>query len=399
MKTEDLKNLSLEGIVSALQTQNLQKKDFVVSAKYIRMVQSNLQIINDNNLDSLKKILVETGICIENDDLDILSLSVLECCHAQISQKLSIPKRYYDKMLEHQVHYHLLDKNVSHWFMENSSKNYLVRTFIDKEQKTGIARAVLSDRYNTLDNYDVMLATLDAIRETGMNVQIESGDITDTKFYMRFTCPDIEVNAPDLLRDYKVPNERVRKSGDGIISGFVISNSETGNGKFSISPRAIVLACTNGMIFKDDSYAKTHLGSKMEENSTIDWSAETREKNYELVISQVKDAIKTYASKEYLTGKIQELTVKGNKELNNPVQTVKNVTNHLDMSEEKEQSILNYFVKGGDTKAFGVTQALTFYAHTDATPEERFDLESKSVEILNRIESFDTPPAIEVFSN
>lgn len=399
MKTEDLKNLSLEEIVGALQKQNLQKKDFVVSAKYISMVQSNLHVINYDNLDSLSRILLDTGICVEGEEFSTLELAVLECCHSQISQKLSIPKRYYDRMLGEEINYPLLDHNVTHWLKQNSSRNYFLRTFIDKEQKTGIARAILSDRYNALDNYDVMLATLDAIRSTGMNVQIESGDITDTKFYMRFTCPDIEVSAPEILRDYRVPNEKAREVGDGIITGFVISNSETGNGKFSISPRAVVLACKNGMIFKDDAYAKTHLGSKMDENSSIDWSKETREKNYELVISQVKDAIKTYASLDYLSGKVQELTARGDKELNNPMETVKNVVRHLEMSEEKEQSILNYFIKGGDTKAFGVTQALTFYAHADATPEERFELESKSVEILSNIESFDTPPLVEVYSN
>jgi hypothetical protein len=210
-----------------------------------------------------------------------------------------------------------------------------LRTFIDREQRTGIARAMLSDRYNVLDNYDVMLATLEAIRESGINVQIESGDITDTKFYMRFICPILKMEAPELLKNYRVPNGT--QGGNGIISGFVISNSETGNGKFSISPRAVVLACRNGMIFKDALFQKTHLGAKMEEYTTIDWSEETRQKNYQLVISQVKDAIKFYASQEFLGAKIHELLEKGNKELSHPIEAVKNVTKALSISDEKKQ--------------------------------------------------------------
>jgi hypothetical protein len=389
MKTEDLKNLSLEEIVKELQTQNLQKHDFVVPAKFMKMEQSRLLVVNEDSLDELSKVLIETGISLPDAENETADFQVLDSCHAQISNRLSIPKRYYDRMLNQEKSWSLLDHNVTHYLRAEGNKNYLLRTFIDKEKKSGIARAILSDRYNILDNYDVMLATLDAIRATGMNIQIESGDITDHKFFMRFICPDIELNAPELLKNYRVPNGS--ESNNGVISGFVISNSETGNGKFSISPRAVVLACRNGMIFKNDAFEKTHLGAKMEEYSTIDWSEETREKNYELVISQVRDAIKTYASKDYLGAKIHELISKGDVELSNPFETVKNVARHLQISEEREKSILNYFIKGGDTKAFGITQALTYYAQYDATPEERFDIENQAVDILTNIKQFDKP--------
>lgn len=387
MKTEDLKNLSLQEIVQALQTQNLLKQDFVIPSKYLRMDNTNLIVLNEEKLDSLSKLLLETGISTEEHDLQKIELAVLDCCHTQIGSRLDIPKKYYDKMLANTMAHHILDYNVTSWFNIKNENNFLLRTFIDKEKKTGIARAILSDRYNVLDNYDVMLATLDAIRESGINVQIESGDITDTKFYMRFICPDIEMDAPDILKNYRVPDGS--KGGNGIISGFVISNSETGNGKFSISPRAVVLACRNGMIFKNDAFQKTHLGSKMEEYTTIDWSEETRQKNYELVCSQVKDAIKYYASEEYLGAKIHELVEKGNKELNHPIETIKNVSKHLSISEEKESSILNYFIKSGDTNAFGVTQALTYFAQHNASPEERYEIETESVIILDSIEEFD----------
>jgi hypothetical protein len=387
MKTEDLKNLSLQEIVEALQTQTLLKQDFVVPSKYLRMDNTNLVVLNQEKLDSLSKLLLDTGIAVNENDIEKIELAVLDCCHTQIGQRLDIPKKYYDKMLGNTMAQHILDYNVTNWFRLRNENNFLLRTFIDKEQKTGIARAILSDRYNVLDNYDVMLATLDAIRESGINVQIESGDITDTKFYMRFVCPDIEMDAPDILKNYRVPDGST--GGNGIISGFVISNSETGNGKFSISPRAVVLACRNGMIFKNDAFQKTHLGSKMEEYTTIDWSEETRQKNYELVCSQVKDAIKYYASEEYLGAKIHELIEKGNKELNYPIETIKNVSKHLSISEEKESSILNYFIKSGDTNAFGVTQALTYFAQHNASPEERYEIESESVMILDSIEEFD----------
>ena len=53
MKTEDLKNLSLQQIVEQLQQQNLLKQDFVVPSKYLKMDESNLIVLNESKLDSL----------------------------------------------------------------------------------------------------------------------------------------------------------------------------------------------------------------------------------------------------------------------------------------------------------------------------------------------------------
>lgn len=390
MEKLNLKNLTVSEIVKALQEQNLQKYDFVIPSRFIEMVEGNLKVINKDDLDELTKLLIDTGIAVDDTTYEkqIIDLKCIDTLHSQLSSRLDIPKRYYDRMnIEENVH--VLDYNVNHW-LSKANKNYLLRTFVDAEKNEGIARAILSDRYNVLDNYDVMLATLEAIKESGLNVQIESGDITDRKFFMRFTLPDIEVQAPEILKNYRVP--KGGNQNNGIITGFVISNSETGYGKFSISPRAVVLACRNGMIFKNDAFAKTHLGAKMDEFSTIDWSENTRQKNYELVCSQVKDAIKTYASQEYLGAKIHELIEKGNQDLDNPLDCVKNVTKSLSIPDEKENSILNYFIQGSDTSAFGVTQALTYYAQHDATPEERYEIEQKSVSILDDIKTFDHTP-------
>jgi hypothetical protein len=387
MEQLNLTNLSLTEIVKALQEQNLQKYDFVIPSRYMKMIRGNLSIINRDELDEVQKLFIETGIqSLTVEHNKCLHLESMDSIHAQISQRLDIPKRYYDRMLYDKKNVELLDSNVNHWLSQND-KNYLLRTFVNKEKNEGYARAILSDRYSVIDNYDVMLATLDAVRESGMNIQIESGDITDRKFFMRFILPDIEIQAPEILKNYRTP--KTGNKNNGIITGFVISNSETGYGKFSISPRAVVLACSNGMVFKNDSFQKTHLGVKMDEYSSIDWSQETRQKNYELVISQVKDAITTFASKEYLGAKISEIQEKGNKELNHPLETMKNVTKHLSISDDKEKSILNYFIQGGTTNAFGVTQALTYFAQHDASPEERYDLERESISILHRIEDFD----------
>ena len=179
--------------------------------------------------------------------------------------------------------------------------------------------------------------------------------------------------------------------GDGIITGFVITNSELGQGSFNISPRAVILKCQNGMVFKDDSFGKIHLGSKMEQYSQIDWSEETKRKNHELIQLQVKDAVKQFTSEDFLRRKITELNQYAEQELKHPIETVKNVSKLLNITEEKEKSILDFFMRSGDISSMGVSQAITFYAHETKDADESHDLESAAIEILPKIKDLDKP--------
>ena len=78
-------------------------------------------------------------------------------------------------------------------------------------------------------------------------------------------------------------------------------------------------------------------------------------------------------------------------ELKHPMDTVKNVTKHLNVSEEKEKSILDFFMRGGDFTAMGVSQALTFYAHETKDADEAHDMEVAAIDILPKIKDMDKP--------
>jgi hypothetical protein len=383
------RNGNLTELVEELRNQNLRKKDFVVPASYIKMQNGELIVTNPKGESAeLSSLLAGTGIMHTDDLYESIRLKVIDTCHQHLCDKLDIAKKYYDRLKEKALD--LLDINVSYW-LQKSNSNYFLRTFIDKEEKNGHIRAFLSDRFRVIDNYDVLLACLEAVKESGIPLQVQSADITDKKMYVRFVAPEIEIHAPALLKEYKVPN------GDGggktgIMSGLVISNSEIGYGQFSISPRAVISACDNGMIFSDDNFAKTHIGAKMDEFSEIVWSEETKHKNYELIIAQVKDAIKTFVSPEYVGKKIKAIEEKivGAK-LQHPIDAVKNVCTSLKFSDKKEADILNYFIQGGDLSLFGVSQAMTYYAHKDADADEQYELETVAVKILDKVDEFDKP--------
>jgi hypothetical protein len=372
--------------VEKLQAEQLRKRDMVVPSSCMSFQNGMLRIVSRNS--GLSEVLKQAGVVIKSDDATISEFTGTEPFHRQLAATFDIPYNYYRRM-QAPANIDLLDENVSHWFSKQD-KNYLIRCFESvNPDESGIVRAILGDRYRILDNLDVLMATLEAVRVSGVNLQIESGDISDTKMYLRFVAPDIIKESPDLLSHYRVPNRS--GSGDtGIIAGFVLTNSETGHGSSFVAPRLVVNACKNGMIMKKDAMSKVHLGGRMQEGG-IEWSRNTMSKNIELVIEQVKDAVKLFTDPQYLGKAIAELEAAGGKKVERPVDTIQNLSNELMFTQDQQNKLLSYFMESGDYTGFGVAQAMTYFAHQDATPDQRFELEAASVEILTTIDQYDRP--------
>ena len=110
----------------------------------------------------------------------------------------------------------------------------------------------------------------------------------------------------------------------------------------------------------------------------------------ELVISQVKDAVKTFLSKEYLTGTINRLENVGAVTLQNPIQAVTNAGQLYKFGDEKTASILDYFIKGGENTPFGISQAITWDGQHDAVDaDERFDMEVLGAQVIFDAQNLD----------
>jgi hypothetical protein len=385
-KSLELRKGDLETLVSKLRAQSMLKLDLIVSSRHIRM-DSHANVIiessQQNEQDELSKLL--NGLKISTKGK--LVLQPFKTAHGQLKERLDIPSKYYDRMLSHPS---LLKENVNHW-MNEQDKNYFLRIFEDTATETGYLRTILSDKFFTLDNWDVLLATLEAVKSSGVNLQIDTCDISEQKMYVRFVCPNIEVDAPALLKNYRLPDGSI-PNNPKICAGFVVSNSEIGCGRFYVAPRLLVLACRNGMIRKEDGFGKTHIGAKLEENQLIKFSEATKSKNLELVISQIKDAVKTFCSSDYLSKVVKEYEEKGSTMLQHPSVAVENMSKHYGLTDEKTQSVLDYFIKSADTSRFGAVQALTFYAHENADADAQYELECVCIDALDKMTTFDKLP-------
>ena len=106
------------------------------------------------------------------------------------------------------------------------------------------------------------MAVLDGVRQSGASVQVDGCDLTDRRMYVRVVCEQVRAPARALLDGYRSPFTGTSGADNPVVfAGFVITNSETGCGAFSLTPRLVVQVCRNGMMITRDAMRVVHLGS------------------------------------------------------------------------------------------------------------------------------------------
>lgn len=363
MEKRSLQNIEqLQGLLTTLEHQESQKKDYVAASSLMKF---------------------ENGMLVMTAGSSPITYVPSRVFHSQVQEKLGIPAGYYKKMMEQATG--LLDDNVNHWLKEEQ-KNFLIRTFEGAADQYNQARAMLSDRYSIIDNHQVLIEALDAIKKTGVSVEIVNAELSETRMFLKVVCPDVEVKATEMLKLYTVARER----GHGVISGFTLQNSEIGAGSFKISPRGVVLACTNGLISTQDELKNVHLGARMEELG-MNQNKAIMQANLKLIREQIQHAVKLFLSKEYLTKLVNVYTELGADKIEAPIDKVIEVVGKTySINEERKANILKYFVEGGDTRRMGLASAMTREVQDLVDADLKHDTEVASFQMLkdfNKIEA------------
>jgi hypothetical protein len=122
---------SLVDLAQELGRQLATKKDMVVPSS-LMLYRTSVQGVSSVDIDE------QTGV---------QSYGITELARRQLADKLKIPYAYFERMRTEQPS--LLDRNVNTWLQENDADKRLIRTL------DGRVRAVLSDRYRRLDNFDL----------------------------------------------------------------------------------------------------------------------------------------------------------------------------------------------------------------------------------------------------
>ena len=163
------RHTGLRDMASLLRRQQDDKLDVVVPADQMRLVGGELEIdgigeptLSRDGVTPVPGRFTPTGTC-----------------DGGIAEKLGIPVRYLRRMREdHQLD--LLDHNVNTWLSHDPRERFLVRTFRGQHGRSGIARALLSDKYKITDNLDVLMSVLDGIRAAGVHTTAQC-DLTESR--------------------------------------------------------------------------------------------------------------------------------------------------------------------------------------------------------------------------
>ncbi len=396
------RNATLANMVEILRAQRARSLDVVAPATAIHacagdlIVSGTVRHLSNDGVTSAAGTYRPTRVCDEG-----------------IADKLGISLPYLHKLREQRPD--LWDANVNGWLhgddlagVPPDGRKFLVRLFQADGDNLGVARALLSDSYKRIDNLDALMATLDGIRQAGVDVEFDGLDLTERRLYARVVAPQVRAWAPQLLAGYRSPfggatyapgrarsPEQARQAAAGeqhgfyrpgtepvLFAGFVIANSEVGEGAWSITPRIVALVCGNGMQITADIARAVHLGARHDEG-IIRFTADTMDKELALITARARDAVATFLSHDYLQAKVAELERTAGVPVSHPEETVRQVAKAARFSDELADQILAHFIRGGQLTAGGVMQAVTSVAQTLDDADTAADLEAQAIKVMD----------------
>jgi hypothetical protein len=313
---------SLQSLAQELERQQLGKRDLVVPTTLIR------HATQDNG---------DTQLLVEEPGQP-RHYAVTPLARKQLADKLKIPLAYFERMRTEQPQ--LLDRNVNTW-LEQEGERHMLRTL------DGKVRAVLSDRYRRLDNYDLAEHVLPILKQ--LDGHVASVELTETKMYIKYILPRLQ---------YQM------RVGDMVQAGIVISNSEVGQGTLAVQPLVFRLVCSNGLIAADQSMRKTHLGRSLGSDDGVTvFQDDTLKADDQAFFLRVRDVVQSALSETTFVQIAEKMRRTMGIELKaSPVKTVEVLRQRYSLSETEGEGVLNHLVRGGELSAYGLVNAVTHYS-------------------------------------
>lgn len=336
--------ITLQALGRELQRQRNHRQDFLADTRSLEMESNNYGSTLHLSLDG-----------------KTYGFGVNEVAHQQIASRLNIPYRYYQKMQVENPE--LLDRNVNTWLNQTPERR-MIRVL------DGNVRAFLSDRYRRLDNLELCAAVLPVISEM-KGATIESCDVTPTRMYL------------------KVVNKRMKAEvsvGDVVQAGFVISNSEVGLGSLRVEPLIFRLVCKNGLICKDYSQKKYHVGKQvnLSEDSAYElYSDETLAQDDKAFFLKVQDIVRSAVDESKFLMTVNKLRESTQIPLNRePMKTVELLADKFILTEIERNNIFTALIRNNDNTRYGLLNAVTEASKLAKNYDRATELERIGGEIL-----------------
>lgn len=350
------KGRTLQEIAKEVEWIEQRKRDFIADTRSLKLVPEGPK---------------DAALLIDNGPPDgDLWYGITDWAHRQIADRLKIPARYYDRMLEEAPD--LLAENVNRWFKQDPEPR-MIRT-LENGGKT--VRAFLSNRYRRLDNYDLLMKAALPVLEEYPDLEIASCELTQNKLYIKAVTPRIQAEI---------------KKGDIVRAGVVISNSEIGTGKYRIDPLVERLVCENGMIAADPtgkhySLQRYHLGRSLgagEEAAAELLTDETQAAKDHAFWLESRDVIKGALDRALFNQIVDTMRASTERPITgDPVAAVRELANKFRLNESEAGGITKELFKNEEPTQFGLLNAVTRYSQQVEDYDRATDLERIGGEII-----------------
>lgn len=368
------KLVDIPELVEKLRDEKARQKDYLAPQGQMTAYVEKVPVVIDG--EPAEKLEVKLALAGDGG----AHLSILPQAHGQIANKLDIPKRYYDKMLDGTAtDKNLLLENLSHWLNRNASKKRLIRA-ID-----GNVRAFLGSRYRPVSHLDLVTQAVQVV--TGQEPDQEektyakgarcfNWKLNPMALDVEFVNPLVAVDMNNLDKGYKILDANDFKpdspghgwlgdvgGGGGMVFPAVrISNSETGHGGLTVTAGLYEAICDNTAHI-GQSLAQVHIGGELREDEL--WSPETQKKMNAVIFSKVRDVMRQAFNPEQLLAWAKRFKGLELVQVHDVKEAVGNVVELGGLTEEVRDDILlaYYGMTAARGNLFDLQRAVTGAAH------------------------------------
>jgi hypothetical protein len=294
----------------------------------------------------------------------------------------SVPFAYLDKLIDAGGQDEAA-ANLNFWGEQTALTQSLVRTW------SGGVRAMVSDSYRIIDNFDVAISAMDEFDK----INAGGGDVRLRNMFAderKLSIQAINYGASFDLNEMGSGTAR-RPSGYGgtgvdLYHPMVtISNSDTGHGRTSIRPGLFRTVCNNGLVAVQE-FAQTHLGARQDESLFL--SQETIRAKNELLFVEMRDWIRSSMNETVMREIGERLGVLKSDRVADVEVCVTGIADGCGLNEDEAKTLLNKFI-GQEAQTHGANgyamlQAITEMAHESDDPRRGLELEEFAGKIAAR---------------
>ena len=314
-------NGQLMALMKKVQEQNSRSFDFTAPTNRLQIQTLNRDgsPADDSDQSNVSRIVVERE---HGEPTHMFRAN--EVALSQIGQRAGIDSRTMQRL---QQGYPTQFDSVINAIWQKEPKNTMVRTFMDSDTK-GIARAILSDKFKTFDNTNLLESAIPQLMNSEAQWKVVNADVTDKRLYLR-------------LKSEVYTGEGANK-GDLMASGIGLSNSEVGAGSVQVYKMYWTLACLNGMQ-TENRHRQSHITSSQSDGDT--WkmlTAEAKEADNKALELKVRDLVAGYTSRDSFDEVLEKMQKAGEDLIEGSPQTaVENLGKVINLTKKETSSVLD----------------------------------------------------------